>query len=240
MSLCSSPCFRDTNWSSAFLCFVVVWSLSCDRLLVTPMDCSTPGSSVLQYVPEFAQAPVHWVDDAIHSLILCCPLLLLLSIFPSIRVFCNESTLHIRWPKYWSFSVSISPSSEQSALLIYMLTLFLSLIFLSLPFFIQEAYCSSSPCSDSWSSGKPETYFNVPSSLIYWLWASRLHSHFLFLVPTPHSDLCHLHFCPSHPRESVSPLGLRVLSTSLWHIFTDTGYIARYTVGVQRPDGAVK
>ena len=66
MSLCSSPCFRDTNWSSAFLCFVVVWSLSCDRLLVTPMDCSTPGSSVLRYVPEFAQAPVHWVDDAIQ------------------------------------------------------------------------------------------------------------------------------------------------------------------------------
>ena len=50
-------------------------------------------------------------------LILCCPLLLLLSIFPSIRVFSNELALHIRWPKYWSFSFSISPSSEHSGLI---------------------------------------------------------------------------------------------------------------------------
>ena len=47
-----------------------------------------------------------------NHLILCCPLLLLPSIFPSIRVFSNESILHIRWPKYWSFSFSISPSNE--------------------------------------------------------------------------------------------------------------------------------
>ena len=50
-------------------------------------------------------------------LILCCPLLLLPSIFPSIRVFSNESALHIRWPKYWSFSFSISPSNEYSGLI---------------------------------------------------------------------------------------------------------------------------
>ena len=49
-------------------------------------------------------------------LILCCPLLLLPSIFPSIRVFSNESALHIRWPKYWSFSFSISPSNKHSGL----------------------------------------------------------------------------------------------------------------------------
>ena len=52
-----------------------------------------------------------------NHLILCCPLLLLLSIFPSIRVFSNESLLHIRWPKYWSFSFSISPFSEYSGLI---------------------------------------------------------------------------------------------------------------------------
>ena len=52
-----------------------------------------------------------------NHLILCCPLLLLPSIFPSIRVFSNESVLHIRWPKYWSFSFSISPSNEYSGLL---------------------------------------------------------------------------------------------------------------------------
>ena len=55
-----------------------------------------------------------------HHLILCCPLLLLPSNFPSIRIFSNESALHIRWPKYWSFSFSISPSSEYSGLIIYL------------------------------------------------------------------------------------------------------------------------
>ena len=52
-----------------------------------------------------------------NHLILCCPLLLLLSIFSSIRVFSNESVLHIRWPEYWSFSFSISPSNEYSGLI---------------------------------------------------------------------------------------------------------------------------
>ena len=52
-----------------------------------------------------------------NHLILCCPLLLPLSVFPSIRVFSNESLLHIRWPKYWSFSFSISPSNEYSGLI---------------------------------------------------------------------------------------------------------------------------
>ena len=52
-----------------------------------------------------------------NHLILCCPLLLLPSIFPSIRVFSDESVLHIRWPKYWSFSFSISPSSEYPGLI---------------------------------------------------------------------------------------------------------------------------
>ena len=52
-----------------------------------------------------------------NHLILCLPLLLLPSIFPSIRVFSNESVLHIRWPKYWSFSFSISPSNEYSGLI---------------------------------------------------------------------------------------------------------------------------
>ena len=54
-----------------------------------------------------------------NHLILCCPLLLLPSIFPSIRVFSNESLLRIRWPKYWSFSFSISPSNEYSGLIFY-------------------------------------------------------------------------------------------------------------------------
>ena len=54
-----------------------------------------------------------------NHLILCCPLLLLPSIFPSIRVFSNESVFHIRWPKYWSFSFNISPSNEYSGLIAF-------------------------------------------------------------------------------------------------------------------------
>ena len=76
------------------------------------MNCSTPGFSVHHQLPEFTQTHVHWVGDAISLLILCRPLLLLPPIPPSIRVFSNESTLCMRWPKYWSFSFSISPSNE--------------------------------------------------------------------------------------------------------------------------------
>ena len=65
---------------------------------------------------KLAQTHVYQVSDAIHF-ILCCPLLLLPSIFPSIRVFCNESGLRIWWPKYWSFSFSISPSNEYPELI---------------------------------------------------------------------------------------------------------------------------
>ena len=81
-----------------------------------PMDCSTPGFPVLHHLPEFAQTHVHWVSMPSNHLILCCPLLLLPSIFPSNRVFSKESVLCIRWPKYWSLSFSISPSNEHSGL----------------------------------------------------------------------------------------------------------------------------
>ena len=80
------------------------------------MNCSTPGLPVHHQLLEFTQTHVHWVSDAIH-LVLCLPLLLLPSIFPSIKVFSNESALHIRWPKYWSFSFNISPSNEYSRLI---------------------------------------------------------------------------------------------------------------------------
>jgi len=82
-----------------------------------PMDCSTPGLPVHHQLPELFQTHVHCVSDATQpSLILGRPLLLP-SIFPSIRVFSNESVLHIRWPKYWSFSFNISPSNEHSGLI---------------------------------------------------------------------------------------------------------------------------
>ena len=89
---------------------------SCSTLC-DPMHCSTPGLPVHHQLPEFTQTHVHWVGDASNHLILCCPLLLLPSIFPNIRVFSNESVFRIRWPKYWSYSFSISPSNERSGLI---------------------------------------------------------------------------------------------------------------------------
>ena len=82
-----------------------------------PMDCSTPGLPVHHQLPELAQTHVHQVGMPSNRLILCRPLLLLPSIFPSIRVFSNESVLRIRWPKYWSFSFIISPCNEYSGLI---------------------------------------------------------------------------------------------------------------------------
>ena len=84
--------------------------------LCDPMNCSTPGLPVHHQLPEFTQIHVHWVDDAIqpsHPLLFPSPALN----FPSIRVFTNESALHIMWPKYWSFSFNISPSHEHSGLI---------------------------------------------------------------------------------------------------------------------------
>ena len=85
--------------------------------LCNPMNCSTPGLPVHHKLPEFTQTHVHWVGDAIQPSHPLSPLLLLPPIPPSIRVFSNESTLHMRWPKYWSFSFSISPSNEHSGLI---------------------------------------------------------------------------------------------------------------------------
>ena len=81
--------------------------------LCNPINRSTPGLPVHHQLPEFAQT--HVLDSVMPSkhLILCRPLLLLPPIPPSIRVFSNESTLCIRWPKYWSFSFSILPMSIQ-------------------------------------------------------------------------------------------------------------------------------
>ena len=81
------------------------------------MDCSTPGLPTHHQLPEFTQTHVHWVVIPSNHLILCHPLLLLPSIFLSIRVFSNESVLHIRWAKYWSFSFRTSPPNEYSGLI---------------------------------------------------------------------------------------------------------------------------
>ena len=85
--------------------------------LLQPLDCSTPGFPVLAISLNLLK--LMSIESVMPSnyLILCHPLLLLPSIFPSIRVFFDESALRIRWPKYWSFSFSISPSNEYSGLI---------------------------------------------------------------------------------------------------------------------------
>ena len=77
-----------------------------------PMNCSTPGLPVHHQLLEFTQTHVHWAGDAIQTSQPLSSLILLPLIPPRIRVFFNESTLCIRWPKYWSFSFNISPSNE--------------------------------------------------------------------------------------------------------------------------------
>ena len=82
------------------------------------MNCNTPGLPVHHQLSEFTETHVHRVSDAIQPSypLSSYPLLLLPPIPPSIRVFSNESTLRMRWPKYWSFSLSISPSNEHPGL----------------------------------------------------------------------------------------------------------------------------
>ena len=96
------------------------------QTLCDPMDCSTLGFPVHHQLPEFTQTHVYRVGDAIQP---SHPLLTpsLPSIFPRIRVFSNVSVLCNRWPKYWSFSFSISPSNESSGLVSFRITGWISL-----------------------------------------------------------------------------------------------------------------
>ena len=100
-----------SHWSELLLFSHSVMSDSCN-----PMDCSTPGFPVLHYPQSLLKLMSIESVSPSNRLILCHPLLLP-SVFPSIRVFSSELALHIRWPKYRSFSFSISPSSEYSGLI---------------------------------------------------------------------------------------------------------------------------
>ena len=106
----ANPCWHFFSLSS-------VQSLSCVRLFATPWTAARQASlstTNSQSLPKLMS--IELVMPSNH-LILCCPLLLLPSVFPSIRVFSNESALCIRWPKYWSFSFNIIPSNEQPGLI---------------------------------------------------------------------------------------------------------------------------
>ena len=97
--------------------FSSVQLLSCVWLFATPWTAAHQAS--LSISNTWSLPKLMSVESVMSSnhLILCCPLLLLPSIFPNIRVFSNESALHIRWPKYWSFSFNISPSNEYPGLI---------------------------------------------------------------------------------------------------------------------------
>ena len=134
ISVCISEKEKSTKYQGlttrlSFLCVCRLWnqasplfSVWCSvtkscLTLCDPMDRSTLGFPVLHYLLEFAQTHIHWASDAIQPFILCHPLFLLLSIFPSIRIFSSKLALRTRCPKYWSFSFSISPSSKYSGLI---------------------------------------------------------------------------------------------------------------------------
>ena len=117
------------------------------------MDCkeSMPSFPVFHYLPEFAQTHVHWVGDATqpsHPLSLPSPLP---PIFPSMRVFSSKSALCIRWPKYWTFSFSISPSNEYSELISFRISLQVDLLAVqgTLKIFLK---CHNSKASILWHS----------------------------------------------------------------------------------------
>ena len=104
---------RSSNSSSA----AVFHSLCCVRLFETPWTAACQAS--LSFIISWTLLKLMYTEQMMSSnhLNLCCPLLLLPSISPSIRVFSNESALRITWPKYWNFSFSISPSNEYSGLI---------------------------------------------------------------------------------------------------------------------------
>ena len=87
--------------------------------LCNPMNHSIPGFPVHHHYHSIPKPMSIESVMPSNQLILCCPLILLLSIIPRIRVFSSESGLHIRWPKYWSFSFNISPSNEYSGLIFF-------------------------------------------------------------------------------------------------------------------------
>ena len=112
---------------SVFSLFSSVQLLSCVQLFVTPWTAAHQASlSITNSWSLLKLMSIELVMPSNHF-ILCCPLFLLPSIFPSIRVFSNESVLSIKWPKYWSFSFSISPANEYSGLISFRIDWFIEL-----------------------------------------------------------------------------------------------------------------
>ena len=118
--------------------------------LCDPMDCSTAGFPVHHQLPELVQTHVHQVGNAIQPSHPLSSPFFMASIFPSIRVFSNESVVPIRWPKYWSFSLSISPSYECSGLVSFRIDWF---DLLEVQGTLKSLQAHSSKASSLWYSG---------------------------------------------------------------------------------------
>ena len=118
--ICAVPNQGKVTGTCFMAQFSSVQSLSHVWLFATPW--TAPCQASLSITNSRSLTKLMSIESVMPSshLILCCPFLLLPSIFLSIRVFSNESALHVRWPKYWSFSFNISPSSEHSGLIFRM------------------------------------------------------------------------------------------------------------------------
>ena len=135
--------------------------LSCVQLFAIPWTAAHQASLSITYSRSLLKLMSIEVVMPSNHLIFCCPHLLLPSIFPSIRVFSNESVLHIMWPKYWSFSFSISPSNEYSGLISFRID-WLSLLAVqgTLKSLLQHHSSKASilPCSTLWSKSHIHTW----------------------------------------------------------------------------------
>ena len=186
-----SPLFLLSLSLSLFFFFSSVWFSSVAQLcltLVTPWTAAGQASLSITY--SWSQPKPMSIESVMPSnhLILCCPLLLLPSIFPNIRIFSNESALHIRWPNYWSFSFIISPPNENPGLISF-----------RMDWLDPIALCFFSPCKlycwalfvifPSWHSAHVQ-FFRLSTAsyaLIGWyhLWLSlftKLISHTIFFI----------------------------------------------------------
>ena len=131
--------------------FSSVQSLSCVWLFATPWTAARQASlSITNSRSPPKPMSIELVMPSNH-LILCRPLLLLPSIFPSIRVFLNESALRIKWPKYWSFSFNISPSSEHPGLISFRMDWL-------------DLRCSPSNSQESYTTVQKHQFFNAQLS----------------------------------------------------------------------------
>ena len=126
----------------------LVQSLSHVQLFVSPWSATRQASLFITNSHSLLKLmSTEWVMPSNHF-ILCCPLLLMPPIFPSIRVFSNELVLHIRWPKYWSFSFSINPSNKYSGLI-----------------FLQDGLVGSPWCPRDSQESSPTPQFKIINSL---------------------------------------------------------------------------